>query len=134
MSVSIPSAAAMVMALTRRMDSVIFMALSFRVAGERSSVRGRSLAGRCAKGHWPFSVLVWANAPPRTVFSCWAVSCLVGAALVGLRPCLADRSPRLRRSWSAVVGGIRAPGLSGSTSVQRPCDGRPRAALCVTRA
>ena len=71
------------------------MVFSFLVAGERRSAGGCSLAGRCAKGHWPFSVFVWANAPPRTVFSCWAVSCLVGAALVGLRTCPGDRSPRL---------------------------------------
>ena len=44
------------------------------------SARSGSLAGRCAKGRWPFSVLVWANAPRRAEFPCRTVPCSVGAA------------------------------------------------------
>ena len=72
------------------------MVFSFLVAGERRWAGGCSLAGRCAKGHWPFSVFVWANVPRRTLFPNSLLSCCVGAALVGLRTCPGDRSPRLR--------------------------------------
>ena len=58
----------MVMALSVRIVFVIFMVFSFLVADERASARGGSLAGLCAKGRWPFSVLVWANASRRAEF------------------------------------------------------------------